>query len=75
MQPWKKRQNHDCIFIIVERQATSYFSHNYIAHHICQHIRSESSYSVKLSYHTYKKIQLLFYAAVTLKETVRTFSS
>lgn len=65
MQPWKKRQNHDCIFIIVERQATLSPSHQDIAHHICQHIRSESSDAVQLGNHPDQQIQLLFYAAVT----------
>jgi hypothetical protein len=59
----------------VERQTTSSFSHNYIAHHICQHIRAKSSYPVKLSYHPDKEIQLFFYAAVTWLPALRTCAS
>lgn len=76
MQPGKKRQNPAAFsFKYVERQTTSSFSHNYIAHHICQHIRAKSSYPVKLSYHTHKEVQLFFYAAVTWLPALRTCAS
>lgn len=73
MQPWKKRQNHDCIFIMWKDKLHSC---QFVTEEVGQNIQPESSKATHLGHHPDQQVQLLFYpvnTAVTWKGTVRTF--
>ena len=74
MQPGKKRQNPGCIFIHIWWKDKLH-SCEFVTEEVGQNVQPESAKATHLGYHADKEVQLFFYAAVTLKETVRTFSS
>ena len=65
MQPWKKRQNHDCIFIMWKDKLHYLFLIKISPTTFASTFDPKSSDAVQFGNHPDQQFQLLFYAAVT----------